>query len=133
NGTPVVVDLSGTGALAGDTLTVQWGRRAVACTLVASDITGHSATVTVPAGTIGTQGDGTFSVTAQLTDVAGNVSGLSSASAVTVDTQAPSAPSITAIPENGAGGINAVEASNGTPVVVDLSGTGALAGDTLTV
>ena len=52
---------------------------------------------------------------------------------VTVDTVAPTAPSITSITENSGGGINAGEASNGTPVVVGLAGTGAVAGDTLTV
>ena len=51
---------------------------------------------------------------------------------MTVDTVAPTAPSITSIPENGGGGINAGEASDGTPVVVGLTGTGAAAGDTLT-
>ena len=53
--------------------------------------------------------------------------------AVTVDTVAPNAPSITSIVENGGGGINAIQASDGTPVVVGLAGTGAAAGDTLTV
>ena len=46
---------------------------------------------------------------------------------------APTAPSITSIAENGGGGINAIEAADGTPVVVGLTGTGAAAGDTLTV
>ena len=133
NGTPVVVGLAGTGAVAGDTLTVVWGGQTVNYTLLAGDISGNSATVTVPAGTITTQGDGTFNVTAALTDAVGNASANSSATSVTVDTVAPTAPSITAIPENGGGGINAAEASNGTPVVVGLAGTGAAAGDTLTV
>ena len=65
--------------------------------------------------------------------MAGNAGANSTATPVTVDTVAPTAPSITAIPENGGGGINAAEASNGTPVVVGLTGTGAVAGDTLTV
>ena len=52
---------------------------------------------------------------------------------MTIDTAAPTAPSITSIPENGGGGINASEASDGTPVVVGLAGTGAAAGDTLTI
>ena len=43
--------------------------------------------------------------------------------AVTIDTAAPKAPSITSIAENGGGGINAGEASDGTPVVVGLAGT----------
>ena len=237
NGTPVVVGLAGTGAAAGDTLTVNWGSQTVTYTLLAADISASSATVTVPLATITAQGQGTFDVTARLTDAAGNAganstatpvtvdtvaptatvaitaiatdSGTSSSDyvtsdttltvsgthgalgsgetvqvssdggaswaaspparrapgaipiptthatsftyqvrivdavgnveantasqAVTIDTAAPTAPSITSIAENGGGGINAGEASNGTPVVVGLTGTGAAAGDTLTV
>ena len=237
NGTPVVVGLTGTGAAAGDTLTVNWGGQTVTYTLLAADISASSATVTVPLATITAQGNGTFDVTARLTDAAGNAganstatsvtvdtvaptatvaitaiatdSGTSSSDyvtndttltvsgthgalgsgetvqvssdggaswvdvttstastwsytdptthatsftyqarivdavgnvgantasqAVTIDTAAPTAPSITSIAENSGGGINASEASNGTPVVVGLTGTGAAAGDTLTV
>ena len=48
----------------------------------------------VPAATIATQGDGTFNVTAQLTDAAGNVSGASTPLALTVDTTPPAAPGV---------------------------------------
>ena len=72
-------------------------------------------------------------MTARLTDAAGNAGANSTATSVTVDTAAPTAPSITSIAENSGGGINAGEASDGTPVVVGLTGTGAAAGDTLTV
>ena len=133
DGTPVVVGLTGTGAVAGDTLTINWGGQTVSYTLLAGDITASSATVTVPAATITAQGQGTFDVTATLTDAAGNPSVPSAAASVTVDTVAPAAPLITSIPENGGGGINASEASDGTPVVVGLTGTGAVAGDTLTI
>ena len=237
NGTPVVVGLAGTGAVAGDTLAIHWGGQTVTYTLLAADISGSSATVTVPLATLAAQGQGTFNVTARLTDIAGNAganstatpvtvdaaaptatvaitaiatdSGTSSSDyvtndtvltvsgthgslgpgetvqvssdgganwvdvttstastwsyadptthltsftyqvrivdavgnvdantdsqAVTIDTVAPAAPSITDIPENGGGGIDSVEASNGTPVVVGLAGTGAVAGDTLTI
>ena len=124
NGTPVVVGLAGTGAAAGDTLTVNWGGQTVTYTLLAADILGNSATVTVPAGTITAQGQGTFNVTARLTDAAGNAGANSTATPVTVDTVAPTAPSITSIAENSGGGINAAEASNGTPVVVGLRAPG---------
>ena len=51
NGTPVVVGLTGTGAVAGDTLSINWGGQTVSYTLAGGgDITGNSATVTVPAG-----------------------------------------------------------------------------------
>ena len=86
NGTPVVVGLSGTGAAAGDTLTVNWGGQTVTYTLLAADISASSATVTVPAATITAQGNGTFDVTARLTDAAGNAGANSGAFPVTVDT-----------------------------------------------
>ncbi|MDH2356871.1 Ig-like domain-containing protein, partial [Bradyrhizobium sp. SSUT112] len=89
DGTPVVVNLTGTGAVANDTLTINWGGQTVTHTLTAGEVSGNSATVTVPAGTITTQGDGTFNVTAKLTDVAGNSSPNSSATSVKVDTAAP--------------------------------------------
>ena len=94
DGTPVVVDLTGTGAMVGNKLTIHWGGQTVEYTLQASDITSLSATVTVPAATITAQGDGTFNVTAQLTDAAGNVSSPSPVVLLTVDTTAPSAPTV---------------------------------------
>ena len=74
-----------------------------------------------------------FTYQARIVDTVGNLGANTDSQAVTIDTAAPAAPSITAIPENGGGGINAAEASNGTPVVVGLAGTGAAAGDTLTI
>ena len=98
DGTPVVVGLTGTGAAAGDTLTINWGSQTVSYTLLAGDISGNSATVTVPPATIAAQGQGTFDVTATLTDAAGNASANSTATSVTVDTSAPTAAvAITAI------------------------------------
>ena len=47
DGTPVVVGLTGTGAVAGDRLTINWGSQTVTYTLLAGDIAGNSATVTV--------------------------------------------------------------------------------------
>ena len=233
----MVVGLAGSGAVAGDTLTINWGGQTVSHTLLAGEISGNSATVTVPLATIVAQGQGTFNVTATLTDAAGNAGPNSAATAVTVDTSAPTAvvaitaiapdsgtsssdyvtnattltvsgthgplgtgekvqvssdgganwadvttsttstwsytdpathgtsftyqarvvgtagnvgantasqavtidtvapaaPSITSIPENSGGGINASEASDGTTVVVGLTGSGAVAGDTLTI
>ena len=74
-----------------------------------------------------------FTYQARIVDAADNVGAATTSQAVTIDVSAPTAPSITSIPENGGGGINAGEASNGTPVVVGLAGTGAAAGDTLTI
>ena len=59
----MVVGLTGTGAAAGDTLTVNWGSQPVNYTLVAADISASSATVTVLLATITAQGQGTFNVT----------------------------------------------------------------------
>ena len=71
--------LAGTGAAAGDTLTVNWGSQTVTYTLLAADISASSATVTVPLATIAAQGQGTFDVTARLTDAAGNAGANSTA------------------------------------------------------
>ena len=65
-----------------------------------------------------------FTYQARIVDAVGNLGANTASQAVTIDTAAPEAPSITAIPENGGGGINAAEASNGTPVVVGLRAPG---------
>jgi hypothetical protein len=84
DGTPVVVNLSVTGAAMGDTLTLNWGGQTINYILLSGDVSGNSATVTVPTGTITTQGNGTFNVTAKLTDIAGNASANSGATSVTM-------------------------------------------------
>jgi Ca2+-binding RTX toxin-like protein len=89
DGTIVNVNLAGTGALAGDTLTLNWGTQAVTYVLTNSDITGNSAAVTVAANTIAIQGDGNVSVTAKLADQAGNVGSPAAAVPAVVDTAAP--------------------------------------------
>ncbi|MCP5142574.1 MAG: hypothetical protein H6980_09520 [Gammaproteobacteria bacterium] len=120
NGTPVVVGLAGTNAAAGDTVTVNWGGQQVSYVLQQSDINGGSATVTVPTGTITTQGNGTFNVTARITYPGNDQGALSNATSVTVDTTPPTAPSVTS-----------VVASSSTPTV---NGTVSLGvGETLQV
>ena len=126
DGTPVVVNLTGTGAATNDTLTINWGGQTVNYTLLSGDISDNSATVTVPAGTITTQGNGTFNVTAKLTDVAGNASVNSSPTSLMVDTINP-AVAITTI-EGGNTQINAAEAAGG----VQIGGTAEI-GSTLTL
>ena len=98
DGTPVVVGLSGTGAISNDTLTINWGSQTVTRSLTAGDILAGSATVTVLQATISAQGDGTFDVTANLTNAASIVSANSPPVSVTVDTVAPAAPTITLDP-----------------------------------
>ena len=94
-----------------------------------ADIDASSAPVPISATTIATRGSGTFDITTTLTDTAGNVSPPSTPFAVKVDITPPFAPTITAVPENSNGGINAAEADNGTDVQVSLAGTEAEAGD----
>ena len=65
-----------------------------------------------------------FTYQARIVDAAGNIDANTASQAVTIDTAAPTAPSITSIAENSGGGINAGEAANGTPVVVGLTAPG---------
>ena len=113
---------------------------------MAGDISANSATVTVTAATITAQGNGTFDVTARLTDVAGNAGPSSAAISVTVDTTtgtgvdpdlavAVSDPLVsnaekTAV-EFGVSGLNADASADvtftgttGTPVVVHVTANG---------
>ena len=99
---------------------------------IGSTLTVNGVAVTVDASggwttSVATAGEGLLVVTAVATDAAGNFA--TATHELTVDTVAPAAPTITSIPENGEGGINANEASDGTPVVVEgLTGTGAVGG-----
>jgi hypothetical protein len=96
DGTEVVVSVSG--AIAGDVVKVHWDIYATEHTLSAADIVAGSATVTVSADTIAARGDtgflGSFSVTADVTDRAGNRSAPSDFMDwfVRVDTDPPATP-----------------------------------------
>jgi hypothetical protein len=92
DGTVVNVNLLGTNAVAGDTLTVNWGAQTTNLVLTAANIASTTAAVTVPSATITTQGNGTFNVTARVTDQAQNAGALSPAASVSVDITAPVAP-----------------------------------------
>ena len=107
DGTPVIVSLASTGAISGDTLTINWGGQTVNYTLTGTDIQNGSVTVTVPAATISSQGNGTFNVTAKLTDGAGNVSANSANLSVTVDTVA-NAPTLSLATDSGNSGSDRV-------------------------
>ena len=117
-------------AKAGDTLTLNLGGSQVLYIIQASDI-GTVANVPVSVATLTSLSDGTVPVSATITDAAGNVSATSLISSLTLDRAAPSAPSITSVPENNSA-ISAAEASDGVIVTVSLSGD-ARAGDTLSV
>jgi hypothetical protein len=142
NGTAVVVALSGTGAqapVAGDIVNVIIDSVSTAYTLQQPDITNQSATVLVPKSVFDNAavGEGSASVTATITDIAGNVSLVSSATGIFIDTIAPNQPGALSAPENSGFGINVSEANStspnrGTPIIVPLP-AGVSIGDTLTV
>ena len=110
DGTTVNVGLSGTGAIAGDAVVVNWGSQAVNYTLLQGDINAGTAAITVPSGAITT---GNVSVTAVINDQPGNAGTASDALAVTVDLVAPSAPVIS----------NASNITSPTPTVIGNAGT----------
>ena len=124
-------------------LTTMGDVAAVAQYLLANDIGSAGTSVAFTATISGvthtyvyTQGSSNTGTNNELVDLV-NVSATSMTAASgqlsIIDNTAPTAPSITSITESGGGGINAGEASDGTPVVVSLAGTGATSGDTLTV
>ena len=133
----VNVSLAGTGAVAGDTIRLYNGTTTgsplgTAYTLTATDISNGFANVQT-----GTLVDGTtYGITARVTDAAGNQSGASSAFTVTEDTAAPSAPSIATVTDDVApvtGTVANGGSTNDTDLTVKVSvtGTGAVAGDTM--
>jgi len=114
--TPAIrVTLTGTGAVAGDTIMIRSGATAVATVEVsASDLSAGYIDVTT--ASLGT--DGAKTLTATLTDAVGNISPASAPLGITIDTTPPSAPTVTSLTTN-----------DTTP---SITGTAA-AGDTLTV
>jgi hypothetical protein len=66
------------------------------------------------------------------TDSAGNRSPAAS-SRITLDSSPLQAPTILALPENSEGGINALEAADGTVIIVSIAGANAAAGDFLLI
>ena len=107
-------------------------------TLTADEVTAGKAEVTIPADKV--TADGNYSVTAEITDPAGNTSGKGQPTDFTVDTQIPgdtdgdgtvdTTPVVT-IPE-AANGVNADELKDGVQTEVTVPG-GSAAGDTLTL
>ena len=107
-------------------------------TLTADEVAAGKADVTIPADKV--TADGNYSVTAEITDPAGNTSGKGQPTDFTVDTQIPgdtdgdgvvdTTPVVT-IPE-AADGVNADELKDGVQTEVTVPG-GSAAGDTLTL
>ena len=98
-GFSVVVPLGSSGAVAGDSLALLLGGAAfptpLTRTLSAGDIATGSFSFTVASGQLGS--DGAKFITSRVTDQAGNVGAQSAQLALTLDTVAPVAPTITAI------------------------------------
>ncbi len=72
-GSVVVVGIDDSGAVAGDTLTVHWGSGVnavdIAYTLLQADITAGTVSVLIPEADITSQGNSTFSITAEIDEV----------------------------------------------------------------
>ncbi len=132
-GFTITVSLSGVGAAAGDTLTLQLGGSTLLTqVLAAGDITAGQYAFTISSGTsLGP--DGPKSFTAFDTDAAGNVGAASPALGITLKTTAPGAPSSAPVSSTGPTWINAAERTAGFTITVTLSGTSASAGDALTL
>jgi hypothetical protein len=95
DGTLVVVNLTGTGAVGGNVLTINWDGFSTTMVLTPAQVAANTATVLVPAGTIAAHGDGAFNVTARLSNAAGNEGPHSAPFRVKVDTTADAAPTAT--------------------------------------
>lgn len=115
------VTISGSVPEADRPVTVSWGTVTIAAVVTGTTWTAAFATAQVPA-------DGTVPVRATYLSADGRTSGEATRD-VLVDRFAPLAPVIAEVPENANGGINAIEAADGTQVGVALGGTGAAAGD----
>ncbi|MDA8635723.1 Ig-like domain-containing protein, partial [Rhodobacteraceae bacterium] len=133
----VRVDLTGTGAVSGDTLDILLGGVAfstpVTKTLNGTDISNNYVDLSVTDGDLGA--DGAKALTARVTDVAGNVGSIGGSLSITLDTTAPSAPSnvidLDASSDTGSSTTDN-STSDTTPTVrVSLVGTNAASGDTL--
>ena len=133
-GVSVDFSLKGSNVIAGDTVTVFVGGIPTSYVLSAKDIVSKTAHISIPKATFDAIGQGSADVSATITTTANNTSPQSKPISITVDTIAPHTPLYApSVPENSKGGINAVEASDGIKVGVVLSGTNAVAGDTIDV
>jgi len=116
------VTISGTLPEADRPVSVSWGGVTIAATVSGTGWTAVFSPEQIPGA------DGTVPVRASYLSAGGATSDVGSRD-VLIDRIAPLAPSIAAVPENSGGGINAIEASDGTQVRIALAGTGAAAGD----
>lgn len=131
-GVDVTVNLNGTTVVAGDLVEILIGGLAfinpVNHILTAAEILAKSVTLTI-GGADGWGADGAKVLTARFTDIAGNVGTNTGALTVTLDTGAPNPPSTPLVVAAATNGISATEKAAGVSVLVNLTGTGAVAGD----
>jgi hypothetical protein len=92
DGTTVRVDMSGTGAAAGDRLLVRAGDTILAeHVITGTEIGGAIASVDISAGALAGLGDGSFALSATIVDYSGNPGATGAPFTVTIDTVAPEA------------------------------------------
>ncbi|MEZ5488305.1 MAG: Ig-like domain-containing protein [Steroidobacteraceae bacterium] len=134
-GVPVTVALPA-GLVAGDVVTLLVDGPGAADTtlthpLTAANLTAGNVSVLIPTAALATNGG--YSVTARITDLAGNAGSVSPANTFTVDRTAPAAPTVSIV-EASDGYVNQVEATSGggVPVTVALP-AGTIAGDVVTL
>ena len=90
DGTLVRIDLTGTGAAAGDRVVLRAGESLLAVhTISGTEIGGNVATVEVSAAALAQLGDGSYAIVARIFDYSGNEGAPSAAWSITIDTTAP--------------------------------------------
>lgn len=133
-GVDVIVNLTGTSVVAGDMVEILIGgisfANPVNHILTAAEILARSVTITV-GGNDGWGTDGAKILTARFTDIAGNSGTNTGTLTVTIDSGAPNPPLTPMVVAAATNGINSTEKLAGVSVVVNLAGTGAVAGDTI--
>ncbi|MBC3807408.1 DUF4214 domain-containing protein [Undibacterium seohonense] len=136
SGIDVVVNLNGTKAAADDTVEILLAGNAfnipVTRVLTAADITAKTVTLTIPVGS-GWGNDGIKALTARFVDSAGNLGTGSGLVNILIDGVPPNPTGQLLVVPAATNGISNAERLAGVSVVVDLNGTGALSGDTITI
>lgn len=138
-GMDVSVNLTGTAAMAGDSVQLLLGglpfttitspsTQGFSRIISAADVAAKSLTITIPADA-NWGGDGNKSLTARMIDAAGNAGAVSAATEVLLDTTAPLTLSGAVAIAVASNGINAAEKSAGMNALISLTGSSAIAGE----
>ncbi|MBR7801227.1 DUF4214 domain-containing protein [Undibacterium fentianense] len=135
-GVTVVVDLSGTNAVAGDTASLFLNGAAFAVPIThlitGAEVIAGNFSFTISSGA-GWGADGSYLLNTSITDAVGNIGAVGGDLTVILDTTTPAAPTNGVVVAAAASGINAAEKTAGVQVSVDLSGTNAVAGDRIEI